>query len=112
MKPLPLLGLFCLSGGCVVTPAHVVFDDDSDRIDVEMVRDSYSENTPGARGIVLGPEAPPLAAGAFLGPVRPGAMVGPGYWGLGGGYGFGDPRSMFGPPRRLGPVHYGPAPRR
>jgi hypothetical protein len=46
---------------CVVAP-RVSRDENVERIDVGMRREQYSDSTPGAAGITLGPESEPLAA--------------------------------------------------
>jgi hypothetical protein len=51
-----------LLAGCATMSPKIVHDDNTDLIDREMRHEVFTEATPGAQGIVLGPDAPPLAA--------------------------------------------------
>ena len=52
--------MFLFATGCVVH-SQVTRDDDSDRIEREMTPEIFTPETPGATGIQLGPDAPPVA---------------------------------------------------
>ena len=75
-----------LACGCATTATKIVHDDNTDRIDREMVHEVFTEATPGAQGIILGPDAPPLAVLSYVEPVYNG--YGRHYSGYG-GYGYG-----------------------
>lgn len=76
-----------LACGCATTARKIVHDENTDRIDVEMKREVFTEATPGAQGIVLGPEAPPLAVVSYA-DVQD-YSYGRHMSGYGGGYGYG-----------------------
>src|SRR4051812_23381858 len=59
-------------GGCLVAPRGVERDDNLERIERGMRGEAFSDQTPGAEGIALGPESEPLAE-PF--PERPAAPV-------------------------------------
>ncbi len=81
--------LLCLLASACVHTGRVVHDENTDRIDAEMKREVYSENIPGAQGIVLGPDAPPLAAVSVNEESIFGNNYGRSGAGYGNGYGYG-----------------------